>query len=108
MSWNHRVFNVKKQNNGEDYYEVREAYYRNGVVIGSAQLTVSSESLDGIKWIAEKIIEATKLPVIIEDVEEEVKQQISDLGIANEDLSSLVKEASNIVLNKFSSNTEKK
>ena len=71
MSWNHRIFNIKHRNNGEDYYEVREAYYRNGVVIGSGQLTVSGDSLEDIKWIAEKIIEATKLPVIIEDVEEE-------------------------------------
>jgi len=68
MHWNHRIFNLKDQNGGEDWFEVRETFYdENNNVIGSTDLSVGSETIDGLKWIAENIIKSTKEPVLDPD-----------------------------------------
>jgi hypothetical protein len=67
MYWNHRVYNLKDQNLGEDYFVVREAYYNDkDEIIGRTDLSVGSETLEGLKWIAEQIVKATEKPVNIE------------------------------------------
>lgn len=63
--WDHRVFNIKDQNDGEDLFVVRETYYdENNEVIGASDLSVMSETLEGLKWIAEHIIKSTEQPVL--------------------------------------------
>lgn len=65
MVWNHRVYNLKEQNLGEDYFVVKEVYYNeNNEIIGAGDLSVGSETLDGLKWIAEQIIKATEKPIV--------------------------------------------
>lgn len=68
MHWNHRVYNLKDQNLGEDYFVVREAYYNDkDEIIGCTDLSVGSETLEGLKWIAEQIVKATEKPVVSDD-----------------------------------------
>lgn len=68
MHWNHRVYNLKDQNLGEDYFVVREAYYNDkDEIIGCTDLSVGSETLEGLKWIADQIVKATEKPVIMDD-----------------------------------------
>lgn len=68
MYWNHRVYNLKDQNLGEDYFVVREAYYNDkDEIIGCTDLSVGSETLEGLRWIAEHIVKATEKPVIVDD-----------------------------------------
>lgn len=64
MKWNHRVFNIKEQNNGENLFEVRETYYDQNKVIGSCDLRVMGETLEELKWIAEQIIKSIDEPVL--------------------------------------------
>lgn len=71
MHWNHRVYNIKDQNGGEDLFVVREVYYdENNNPIGSTDLKVMSETLDGLKWIANHITKCTDLPVLFPDNED--------------------------------------
>jgi len=59
MTWNHRIYNVKNQNLGEDYFVVKEVYYNDkNEPIGATDLRVGSETLEGLKWIAEQIIKS--------------------------------------------------
>ena len=51
MHWNHRIFNIKEQNNNEDLFVVRETYYENDEVIGSADLKVMGDTIDELRWI---------------------------------------------------------
>jgi hypothetical protein len=80
MHWNHRVFNLKDQNGGEDYFEVRETYYdENDKVIGSSDLSVGSETVDGIKWIAEQIIKCLEQPVLLPENEKHPNDIVQDI-----------------------------
>ena len=66
MQWDHRVWNMKEQNNGEDIFVVRETYYgEEGEVIGSADLTVMGDTPEELKWIAEQIIKSVERPVLV-------------------------------------------
>jgi len=78
--WNHRVFNLKEENGGEDWFEVRETYYdENNNVIGSSDLTVGSETIDGLKWIAEQIIKSTDQPVLLPENEKHPNDIMRDV-----------------------------
>lgn len=80
MTWNHRVCNLKNQNLGEDYFLVKEVYYDDeDKIIGTTELSVGSETLDGLKWIAEQIIKATEKPIIEEKAEEELSPALEDI-----------------------------
>lgn len=66
MNWNHRVFNIKDQNAGEDLFVVRETYYdENNEVMGSCDLSVMGETLDELKWIANQILKCVEQPVLL-------------------------------------------
>lgn len=78
--WNHRVFNIKEQNNGEDLFVVRETYYdKNNEIIGACDLSVMSETLDGLKWIAEHIIKSLEQPVLFLEDEKHPNEIVRDL-----------------------------
>lgn len=80
MHWNHRVFNIKEENGGEDLFEVRETYYdENKNVIGSCSLSVMSETVEGLKWIAEQIVKCADQPVLIPDDEKHPNDIIKDV-----------------------------
>jgi hypothetical protein len=87
MNWNHRVFNIKDQNNGEDLFVVRETFYdENNEVLGSTDLSVMSETIDGLKWIAEQIIKGADLPVLLpekEDINEVANELITHFHSVN-------------------------
>lgn len=71
MTWNHRVYNVKNRNSGEDYFVVKEVYYdEKNEIMGSSNLFYGSETLEGLKWIAEKVINCTEKPIILEENQE--------------------------------------
>ena len=65
MTWNHRVFNVKEENGGEDCFEVREAYYNDkGEVIGSCEMRVIGDTVEELAWIAQQITRSLSEPVL--------------------------------------------
>lgn len=80
MHWNHRVFNIKEQNNNEDLFVVREVYYdENEKVIGSCDLKVMGETLEELKWIAEHIIKCCEKPVLEPTNEKHPKDIVNDI-----------------------------
>jgi hypothetical protein len=80
MTWNHRVFNIKDQNGGEDLFEVRETYYNDkNEIIGSCSLSVMSEKVEGLKWIAEQIVKSADQPVLMPNDKKHPSNIIKDL-----------------------------
>lgn len=65
MSWNHRI--LAHKDGDEMYFEIHEVYYdkegkpdsytANGVSVGA-------ESLDGIKWVLDKMKECLDKPIL--------------------------------------------
>lgn len=80
MSWNYRVFkrihNHKYLHEPETLYEIREAFYDdNGKVNGWAEMPdVIADSLDGLKWTLNKMMEGCDKPIIDDNTGEETKQ----------------------------------
>ena len=68
MSWNHRILAHKDRD--EMYLQIHEVYYdkdgkpeeytANGVSVGA-------ESLDGIKWVLDKMKECVNKPILLAD-----------------------------------------
>lgn len=80
MHWNHRVFNIKDQNDGKDLFVVRETYYdENNEVMGSCDLSVMGDTLDELKWIAEQIIKSTGQPVLFPEDEKHPNDVVQEL-----------------------------
>lgn len=78
--WNHRVYNIKDQNAGEDLFVIREAYYdKDNKVIGSSDLKVMSETIDGLKWIAECIIKCLDKPILIPEGEKHPSDIVNEI-----------------------------
>ena len=80
MSWNHRVFKRihrhKYLHDPETLYEIREVYYdKDGKINGwSATPDVIADSLDGLKWTLNKMMESCNKPIIDENNGEEIKE----------------------------------
>jgi hypothetical protein len=84
MTWNHRIYNVKNQNLGEDYFVVKEVYYNDkNEPIGATDLRVGSETLEGLKWIAEQIIKSTEKPIIEDTVSKSDLDRLIDELVAH-------------------------
>lgn len=80
MTWNHRVFNIKDQNAGEDLFVVRETYYdENNEVMGSSDLSVMGETLDELKWIANQILKCVEQPVLLPGDEKHPNDIVQEL-----------------------------
>ena len=68
MSWNHRILAHKDGN--EMYFQIHEVYYdKEGKPDGYTAngVSVGAESLDGIKWVLDKMKECTNKPILLAD-----------------------------------------
>lgn len=80
MSWNHRVFKRihrhKYLHDSETLYEIREVYYdKDGKINGWSETPdVIADSLDGLKWTLNKMMESCDKPIIDENNGEEIKE----------------------------------
>ena len=78
MSWNHRVIkrvhNHKYLHEPEIFYEIREVFYdNNGDITAIAETPdVMSDSLDGLKWTLNKMLESCDKPIIDHNSGEEL------------------------------------
>ena len=76
--WNYRVFkrihNHKYLHEPETLYEIREAFYdNNGEVNGWAETPdVIADSLDGLKWTLNKMMEGCDKPIIDDNTKQEL------------------------------------
>lgn len=64
MSWNHRILAHKHK---EDvHFQVHEVYYTNGIADAYTKdpVTVNSDTIKGVYWCLNKMLEATKKPVL--------------------------------------------
>ncbi len=65
-SWNHRIL-VDIDKNNERYFQVHEVYYNNdGKPDGYSEnpITISSETIDGLKWTLDRINECFEKPIL--------------------------------------------
>lgn len=71
--WNYRVFkqNVKEEEDFVPEFTIREAYYSEGEDFpwGFTQgaKAASSEDLEGLKWVLQKMLEACDKPIVLLD-----------------------------------------
>ena len=78
MSWNHRVIkrvhNHKYLHEAEVFYEIREVFYDdNGDISAIAETPdVMSDSLDGLKWTLNKMLQSCDKPIIDHNSGEEL------------------------------------
>lgn len=66
MSWNHRILAHKDGDNM--YFQIHEVYYdKNGTADGYTKegVSVGAESLDGIKWVLDKMKECAFKPILL-------------------------------------------
>lgn len=70
MTWNYRVVSFDQSEYGEPpWLEICEVYYDpsgNPNAHTSTGVPVSSESIEGLKWVLEQMIEALDKPIIQE------------------------------------------
>lgn len=66
--WNYRVFRVPAEEGDEPMFELREAHYEGGRMIAWSQKAVApdAESVEGLRWVLQRMLEATWKPVIDE------------------------------------------
>lgn len=80
MSWNHRVIkrvhNHKYLHEAEVFYEIREVFYdENGKVNGWAEMPdVIADSVDGLKWTLNKMMESLDKAIIDENTGKEINE----------------------------------
>ncbi len=64
--WNYRV--IRHEHNGETWMEIHEVYYDgNDVVVSYSEFPASvssSEGVDGLKWVLDKMKECLEKPVL--------------------------------------------
>ena len=68
MSWNHRI--LAHKDGDEMYFEIHEVYYdEDGKPISYTAdgANVGSESLDGIKWVLNKMKECVNKTILLAD-----------------------------------------
>ena len=65
MGWNHRV--MKSKDGEDDYYQIHEVYYNNKGEPDSWTtngVTVGAESVEGLRWVLEKMLESLDKEVL--------------------------------------------
>jgi hypothetical protein len=68
MSWNHRI--LAHKDGDEMYFQIHEVYYdKEGKPDGYTAngVSVGAESLDGIKWVLDKMKECVNKPILSAD-----------------------------------------
>ena len=80
MSWNHRTFksiyNYEYSNEPETLFEIREVFYdENGDISNIAETPdVIADSLEGLKWTLNKMLESCDKPIIDYNTGEEIQE----------------------------------
>jgi hypothetical protein len=65
MYWNHRLVNVAKDNDGEDYFQVSEVFYNDaGQPVGYTSADVSGETMEEVLLTLQRFAEAVKHPIL--------------------------------------------
>jgi hypothetical protein len=75
MTWNHRV--VKKNYDGEIQYGIHEAFYNDKdelINITVDPVEVASETIEGLRWTLQKMLEALDKPIIDDETVEFVER----------------------------------
>ena len=68
MGWNHRI--LAHKDGDEIYFQIHEVYYdKDGKPDGYTTngVSVGAESLDGIKWVLDKMKECVNKPILLAD-----------------------------------------
>ena len=68
MGWNHRI--LAHKDGDEMYFQIHEVYYdKDGKPDGytANAVSVGAESLDGIKWVLDKMKECVNKPILLAD-----------------------------------------
>ena len=79
MSWNHRAFKSvcynKYLDKYETFFEIREVFYDENGNIGniSDPADVVADSLEGLKWTLNKMLESCDKPIIDYNTREELQ-----------------------------------
>lgn len=65
MSWNHRVVDLTKDNEGESWFEIQEVYYNSkGQPCGYCDPCVGGESIDEIQIQIQRFTECLSQPIL--------------------------------------------
>lgn len=65
MSWNYRL--MAQEQDGEIFLQIHEVYYDDNKVphlYSEEGVSIFSESVEGVKWVLEKMSEATTKPIL--------------------------------------------
>tara|TARA_R110001632_G_scaffold51400_1_gene128130 strand:+ start:8251 stop:8493 length:243 start_codon:yes stop_codon:yes gene_type:complete len=68
IGWNHRI--LAHKDGDEMYFQIHEVYYdKDGKPDGytANAVSVGAESLDGIKWVLDKMKECVNKPILLAD-----------------------------------------
>lgn len=63
--WNHRL--MAEQTDEEIYLSIHEVHYdKNEIPVGYTEkpISVSAETVDGVKWVLEKMIDCLQKPIL--------------------------------------------
>jgi len=65
MHWNHRVVDMTSENEGDPLVELREVFYdRDGIPVGHGELSIMSETMEGLREVVDRMKEALDQPVL--------------------------------------------
>jgi len=65
MHWNHRVVDMTSENEGDPLVELREVFYdRDGIPVGHGELSIMSETMEGLREVIDRMKEALDQPVL--------------------------------------------
>ena len=67
FTWDYRIVNAKSENNGEDWYCLKEVTYNNGKPTGYGNPCVGSEDADSFKNVWNMMEKAMQLPPLQEE-----------------------------------------
>lgn len=67
VTWNHRIVKLKHLDfNGDPIYQFAEVYYEDGMPVAFGDGYMSSDTVEGLQELADRLLKATALPVINE------------------------------------------
>lgn len=83
LTWNHRIVKLKHLDfNGDPIYQFAEVYYEDGVPVAFGDGYMSSDTVEGLQEVADRLLVACSKPVINE--EDMPEQEYADDGYDDE------------------------
>ena len=67
FTWNYRIVNAKSENNGEDWYCLKEVIYEDGKPTGYSNPCTGSEDMESFAEVWRLMQQATTLPPLQEE-----------------------------------------